>query len=179
MSSYAATPIPPALAERLQEAQGLTRPPATLGDYVSAIRSSEREVSLDASTLCCGESRHEIVIDGETTYTHCVLDSLLLPLVEGRTGIVRSTSPSDGQVVTLRVTPDRLEAEPASSVISFGMLREGTGNFYELGCPYINAFASVEEYKRWADATPEAVMMPLSVDEGVYEFARDLVGAWE
>lgn len=174
MGAYKTRQVPPALGERLQQSYGLPRPPATLGDLTALPWPVLGTATIEAAALCReGPSRHEIVIGGESRHTYCVLDTLLLPVIEGLPGTVRSASPLSGEVVELRVTPEQVEASPPEAVISFGVLREGGGTFYETGCPYINAFTSIGEYERWSEATPEAVTLALPVAEA-FEFARDL-----
>lgn len=114
-------------------------------------------------------------MDGETKYTHCVLDTLLLSVIGNTPATVRSTSPLNSKVVTLHVTPEGVKAEPPEAVMSYGVLREGNGTVYEMLCPYVNAFGSREEYERWAEATPEAVTVGLSIEQAA-DFARSLVG---
>ncbi len=175
MSSYAALPVPPVLGKRLQHMHALSQPPATLGEYVAASGGERTNEPISTSALCCSdESRHEITIDGETSYTHCVLDTFLLSQIENTVATVRSTSPLTGDVITLHLAPDGVKAEPPEAVISYGMLREGSGVVYDLLCPYVNAFGSREEYERWVEATPDAVTMLLSVEQAA-EFARDLM----
>lgn len=183
MTRYSSIPIPTALAERLQASQGLSRPPTTLGEYVVAPR--RRRIVVDPSRLCCDSSRaccayhseHEITIAGATRYTHCVLDTLLLAMLDqAEAASIRSVSPLGRGVVTLAVANGELTAEPPTAVISFGMQREGDGTVFETLCPYINAFASEEEYRRWAEATPEAVTVAMSVQQA-WELARDMLGA--
>lgn len=176
MSSYETRRVPSALGERLQQSYGLPRPPATLGGLVALRWPALGTATMEAAALCCGgPSRHEIVTDGQSRHTYCVLDTLLLPVIEGKAATVRSISPLNGEVVELTVTPERVEASPQAAVISFGVLREGEGTFYETGCPYINAFTSVAEYNRWSAATPEAVTLALSVAEA-FGFAQALAG---
>lgn len=89
-------------------------------------------------------------VGGQTHRTHCVMDALILPALEGDVGTIRSESPLDRRVVEIRVTPDGAEADPPEAVVSFGVRREGSGTAQEIACPYINAFASMDEYVRWA-----------------------------
>lgn len=166
--------IPIELGLRLQETNALSRAPETLNDFAALLSAAPSGVTLDAAGLCrAGASPHQLVMEDESRYTHCVLDALLLPVVEGRTGRVRSTSPRDGRAIEFDVSPTGTTANPPDAVVSLGMRRSGNGSFYELGCPYINAFASAEEYVRWAEATPEAITMSLSLVDTV-ELVREL-----
>ncbi len=183
MSSYADIRIPTVLAERLRDSQGLMRAPRTLGEYVAA-PGRHRSV-VDPSRLCCdsfdlccaNHSQHEITIDGSTRSTHCVLDTLLLAIIEdAEAAVIRSVSPLGREVVTLTIADWAVTADPPTAVISFGMLREGSGAVFETLCPYVNAFPSEEGYRRWAVATPDAVTVCMSVQQA-WEFARDMLGA--
>lgn len=183
MSSYAEIWIPTVLAERLRNTQGLMRAPRTLREYV-AEPGRHRSV-VDASQLCCdssglccaNHSQHEITIDGSTRSTHCVLDTLLLATIDdAEAAVIRSVSPLGREVVTVTIAEGAVTADPPTAVISFGMLREGSGTVFETLCPYVNAFASEEEYQRWAAATPDAVTVCMSVQQA-WGFARDMLGA--
>lgn len=182
MTSYAGIRIPTAPAGRLQQAQGLPRPPATLGEYATALEHrffvDPAGLSCDPSQSCCGEhSQHEITIAGTTRNTHCVLDTLLLAIIEkAEAASVRSVSPLSGEVVMLVIGSQGVVADPPAAVISFGLLREGGVTVYETLCPYLNAFPSEEDYQRWADATPRAVTVSMSAQQA-WEFARDMLGA--
>lgn len=183
MNRYSNTPLPPALAERLQAAQGLAPPPMTLGEYVGAPGRHRSVVDparlcCDASEACCTDhSQHEITIAGTTRSTHCVLDTLLLAIIdEAEAASIRSVGPLGREVVTLAVSNGELAAEPPTAVISFGMRREGDGTVFETLCPYVNAFPSEAEYRRWAEATPEAVTVVMSAQQA-WEFARDMLEA--
>lgn len=107
MSDYTAIELPPALADRLQEIHRLPKRPATLGEYVAAASATRGDRRIDPAALCSGDdSRHEVTIEGETSYTHCVLDTLILAALRAAPATVRSTSPVSGEVVTLELGPD-------------------------------------------------------------------------
>jgi hypothetical protein len=175
MTSYRATELPPELAARLRQAYGLDTSPGTLGEFVDLRTGLLPNAAMNATTLCrSSPSRHELVLAGQVLFTHCVLDTLLLPLVEEKDAHVRSTSPVSGNIIELEITMQGVKAEPEGAVISYGMRRESSGTFYETGCPYINAFRSLLEYEIWARQTAEAVTIALPVRDA-FEFARDIV----
>lgn len=183
MGSYAEIRIPTVLAERLRDTQGLMRAPRMLGEYVAAPGRHRSVVDpsrlcCDSSDVCCANhSQHEITIGGATRNTHCVLDTLLLAIIDdAEAASIRSVSPLGREVVTLAIADGAVTADPPTAVISFGMLRDGSGTVFETLCPYVNAFASEEEYQRWAAATPDAVTVSMSVQQA-WEFARDMLGA--
>lgn len=180
MRSYATIPIPAALGERLRAVQALPAVPTTLGDYVAA-RGRHRSfvdpsrLYCDSGQPCCGvHSQHEITMGGVTRQTHCVLDTLLLASLEGAGASVRSVSPLTAAVVKLEIGRHGVTAEPPSAVMSFGLRKDEGETVFETLCPYVNAFPSEAEYQRWAEATPEAVSVAMSIAQA-WEFARDLL----
>jgi hypothetical protein len=167
---YRLRELPPVLARRLQEVLTLPRVPATLGELVDSLAARLQRVA--PVDLCCQGSRHRVTAGGETTHTRCVVDALVL--AAGRDGgLVESLSPLLGQKVVVRIAPDGAAAvSPPTAFFSFGVAREGQ-HVYEALCPYLLAFASADEYRRWAEATPRALTVMLSPEEAV-SVARDL-----
>jgi hypothetical protein len=53
-------------------------------------------------------------------------------------------------------------------VVSFGATRAGIGTL----CPHLNAFPSQTDYERWAEHSPQAETVALSLEEA-FDLARD------
>lgn len=166
---YGSRELPSELSRRMQEVLALPLPPATLGEVVDSLAARSRGASL--AELCCQGSRHRVTVGSETIDTRCVVDALILAAAQG--GLVESESPlSGGRVVVRLGTCGAAWVRPPAAVFSFGVARAG-GAIHEALCPYLLAFASADEYRRWAKVTAEALTVMLSPEEAV-SLARDL-----
>lgn len=173
--NFAEIPLSAELGDSLRQVFGLPAQARleTLGDLVTAFgretpRPRVEDLTSDRPT------RHEVRVDGRTLHTHCFLDALMLPFVLPSNGRieVRSVSPRSGAEVTAVVTEHDVEASPADAVVSFGSLLAAEGPVQSSLCPYLNAFASRDEYERWANDTPEAVTIPLPLQDA-FALARE------
>lgn len=179
-SAYRGPDIPQPLGAGLQVALDLEQRPRTFGEYVDEMASLiERDgLDVDLDTLCTtDESPHRATFRGETQHYHCTLDAVIVPFLADDVDRVdiETVSPVSGHPITYTVTDSAIEAEPAGAVLSFGVGADleapspderSPALAYRRVCPYGKAFASREEYERWAEAT-DAHTMPLTLEDAL------------
>lgn len=165
------TKLPPDLGQRLRTLLELETAPATLRALIAGLAARSFVPSQDQ--LCAtAASRHSLRTATRAVPMNCVMDALLLPLLNSQEADITSASPRSGSLVTARITPEAIEFEPPGAVISFGAARDPTLSGNDALCPYINAFPSAAEYQAWAAATPAAITVMLPLTQA-YTLARD------
>jgi alkylmercury lyase len=177
--SYEEIQIPEELGERVLEILGLPHgsEPRTLRD-LARVFSRVIGVLRPEDLISEEPTRHEAKVGGERLYTYCFLDTLILPFVlRGEPVELSSESPVGGEVTAL-VTKESVKASPQGAVMSFGAARAGDGSEQETLWAYANAFPSLKEYEIWANKTPQAITVPIPVQEA-FDFVRDMVGGSE
>lgn len=176
--SYRGPAIPPRLGDQLQLALGLDERPATFGDWLDALAFlvDRDDIDVGLEMLCTAEdSRHRATFDGTTQHYQCVLDAIIVPFLadDVATVAIETTSPVGETTMQLTVTEDRIEADPAGTVMSFGVAADIDGPAedvpspmlaYGRFCPYGNAFPTEAEYEAWAAET-DAITMAISMED--------------
>lgn len=181
---YRGPDIPSDLGEQLQVALGLHERPGTFGDWVEELAAitARDDVEVGLEALCTtDESPHRARFDGRAQHYQCVQDAFVVPFLarDVETVEIETESPVDGEPIGFTVTDDGIDVEPSGVVMSFGVAADAERPADDLPspvlaygrvCPYGNAFASQDEYERWANQV-DALTMAVSPSDTL-EFAR-------
>lgn len=179
--SYQNVTIPDELAHRLRQVFRLSKLPHTLDDLAAFTQADLGPFTegVAAKLISTAPTRHQVRMDEETFYTHCVMDAFILPALRDRPAEIISSDPETGDQVRLRITSEGFVedcAALAEATISFGVAREGAGSVYTVACPFINIFALRANYEKWTHAHPEALTLAMPLEDAV-ALARAWIGA--
>ena len=98
-------------------------------------------------------TRHRVsTASGSALYTHCTLDTLLLPLVLEEDVHVETTPPGETQPLVFDVKNGQVTG-PEGVIISVPV-RVASGPVQQSFCPYSNAFPDRAAYEAWAAQSP-------------------------
>ena len=111
-------------------------------------------------------------VNGQTLYTWCAWDTLLLPAMLGQTATVEASCEATEEKIRLTVTPERVEhADPSSAVISMvtasptGSGLESAEDVQAVFCYFVHFFRSAETAAEWLSGKTHDGHI-LSVEEG-------------
>lgn len=176
------TDLPTDFAEHAATLTGLDTPPATLGEWWTAMgdQYSANDLTVGFADLYSkAPTRHEVHVNGRVRYANCAMDALMAAVMEEQASVtVRSIDPVAATPVTITVSDDAVEVAPEGALICFGMDLdpadvEAVGSLAEWSvqddkdeirdsvCQYTNAFESEATYEQWASVT-DSVTAPLS-----------------
>lgn len=173
--------LPPHVGGRLAAFYGRERRLETAQEWADAvddaIRAEQGRPATEADMCTAADGAHTVAFPDATQSFVCVLDPLMTVFLRNEPGTVRSTTPADGATVEIDITADGVAVDPAEAVFSLGVGQtdgDPTLNAaYGQLCAYTHAFASPDEYERWA-ASVDAATTSLTPALGV-GLVRELV----
>jgi len=139
---------PDLLAQHLDLSKSIVR--EVLNSWPAVYFNDEKNV-VGFWGLALQEMPHRFKVNGRQLYTWCAWDSLFIPELLGKTAEVESTCPISGEIITLTVSPTRVENfSPEGAVVSF--LSPTTSfdmNIIASFCHYVLFFSSEASGKQW------------------------------
>jgi len=139
---------PDLLAQHLDLSKSVVR--EVLNSWPAVYFNDEKNV-VGFWGLALQEMPHRFKVNGRQLYTWCAWDSLFIPELLGKTAEVESTCPISGEIITLTVSPTRVENfSPEGAVVSF--LSPTTSfdmNIIASFCHYVLFFSSEASGKQW------------------------------
>ncbi len=139
---------PDLLAQHLDLSKSVVR--EVLNSWPAVYFNDEKNV-VGFWGLALQEMPHRFKVNGRQLYTWCAWDSLFIPELLGKTAEVESTCPTSGEIITLTVSPTRVENfSPEGAVVSF--LSPTTSfdmNIIASFCHYVLFFSSEASGKQW------------------------------
>lgn len=107
---------------------------------------------------------HRFIINGQTLYTWCALDTFLYTALLGQPSAVVSHCPLTAQPITLTMTPAGVtELSPAASVISLVIPDGSVADCRRTAfCNYGHFFASADAGAMWLNGHPNGIILPIA-----------------
>ena len=104
---------------------------------------------------------HRFEVEGRTLFAWCALDTLMYPVLLGRTASIESPCRGTGEPVRVEATPAGIETvEPPSAVVSVVEPKDAA-NIRGVFCENVHFFASPEAASRWLEKHPQATILPV------------------
>lgn len=126
--------------------------------------------------LTLRETPHVFEVEGRRLYTWCALDTLMFPVLIGKTARVASRCAATGTPITLTVAPEAvLDVEPAETMVS--LLTPGTSPDIRCSfCCHVHFFASPSAANAWALTHQGIEVVPVESAFGLgHEIAHKLL----
>jgi alkylmercury lyase len=146
------------------EPVALERLGATSGHAVEDVEAALRGVGgvewdehgrLVGLALTLRPTAHRYTTEGRTLYSWCADDTLMIPVVLGRGGMVDSTCPETGRAIHVEVSPERVQrVEPAGAVVTSVRPNTPIANVRTATCNHGHFFASAAAASNWAAEHP-------------------------
>jgi alkylmercury lyase len=114
---------------------------------------------------------HRLEVAGRELFAWCAWDTLFLPGVLGATASVRSVCPTTGEIISLLVSPERVQhsSHPDATVSFLLPERDFDADVIQSFCHFVHLFASHEAGEAWTASHPGTFL--LSLDDA-FELGR-------
>jgi alkylmercury lyase len=165
--------------DRLAAAAG--RSVEDVATELDAQPSAERDDAgrLVGLVLTLRPTRHRFTVNGRTLYAWCATDTLMVPVVLGRPGIVESTCPQTRRPIRIELSPDAVDhVDPQDAVVSAVRPIGRLENVRASTCNHGHFFSSAGAAAEWAREHPSGYIHPV---EEAFRLDREVITrlGWE
>lgn len=167
--------IPQGLSEQLQRLFYLRKKPQTFGewfeDWPHGSCITQRE-----NLIASNETPHRVQCEQQIFFVPCVLDAIMLAIIDQADMTLETTDPHNGRVIKLDIKSDgqvNITNERENLILAFGMANKNSRPLLECCCPYLNLFTSRESFDGWVEKNNNITVTALTIDE-----AQQLAMRW-
>jgi alkylmercury lyase len=162
----------PVSVKTVAESLGMTRVKTEkwLTDFNSEFDTKGDLIGLGLTMV---PTQHVFQLGGKKLYTWCAGDTLLFPMMLGKSAHVESVDPISGSKVTLTATPYGVEnLQPDSAVISWPTHPDGS-KIRRTICDVSNYFASRETAEKYASSTKGVTVITKEEVRAIYRIIAE------
>lgn len=108
---------------------------------------------------------HKFTVDGKQLYTWCAPDTLIFPILIGRTAHIESHCPTTQTSIRLTIYPDTgiKDLQPSTAVVSIADPNQlDTKAVRATGCNLQHFFAAAEAAREWRSRHPGMTVLPVA-----------------
>ncbi len=122
---------------------------------------------------------HKFTFEGRTLYGWCASDTLMFPVLLGKSGLIESVCPATGKPVQVRVTSDRVDsADPRGAVVSAVRPDRRVENVRTDICNLGHFFSSREAAAAWLEANPQGMLHTVEEDFEIHRRVAEHQMGW-
>lgn len=153
----------------------------SLQDVEAAVRSHpgvdwDDQGRLLGIGLTLRQTPHRFTFDGRTVFGWCASDTLIFPVMLGKSGIIESPCPATGQQIKVVVTPEQVQnVAPSNAVVSL-VRPDKINDIRAEACALGNFFASSEAAGEWLAAHPEGMVHSVEEDFKLHREVMEKLG---
>jgi alkylmercury lyase len=119
-------------------------------------------------------TQHQFAVNGHHLYTWCALDTLMFPVLLGKTAQVTSPCQATGTPIRLTVTPEGVEQlDPPEAVVSL-VTPKANPDIRATFCNYVHFFRSSKDATEWIATHAGATIVPVAK---AFQLGQTLVAA--
>jgi alkylmercury lyase len=163
----------PVALEQLAAAAGWSVDDVQAALRAQNIAERDEQGRLVGLALTLRPTTHRLTFDGRILFTWCASDTLMVPVMLGRSAVVDSTCPQTAQPIRIELTPDVVERiDPPDAVMSAVRPAGQVADVRSATCNHGHFFSLIAAAAPWADAHPDGHLYPV---EEAFQLDREVI----